>query len=105
MTPAELENVLHSHPLVTEAGVCGRWDDVQQTEVPVGYVSLQPSVAVADRDKVLQDVLGFVNSKVSKTKKLRGGLFYLETMPRNNTGKLMRRSLPARLQAMRTAKL
>ncbi|KJR88487.1 uncharacterized protein SPSK_08005 [Sporothrix schenckii 1099-18] len=105
VTPAELENVLHSHPLVTEAGVCGAWDAVQETEVPVGYVNFKPTVSVADRPRVLQDVLAFANSKVARTKKLRGGLFYLETFPRNATGKLMRRSLPARLQATRNAKL
>ncbi|CAK7223987.1 hypothetical protein SBRCBS47491_005394 [Sporothrix bragantina] len=105
VTPAELENVLHAHPLVMEAGVCGKWDSVQETEVPVGYVNLKPSVAVADREAVLKEVLAYVNNKVAKTKKLRGGLFYLETFPRNATGKLMRRSLPARLQATRSAKL
>ncbi|CAK7217081.1 hypothetical protein SCUCBS95973_003030 [Sporothrix curviconia] len=105
VTPAELENALHAHPLVMEAGVCGKWDAVQETEVPVGYVNFKPSVAIADREVVLKQVLEYVNSKVAKTKKLRGGLFYLEVFPRNATGKLMRRSLPARLQAMRQAKL
>lgn len=90
---------------MTEAGVCGTWDAVQETEVPVGYVNFKPTVLVADRPRVLQEVLAFVNTKVASTKKLRGGLFYLETFPRNPTGKLMRRSLPARLQAARAAKL
>ncbi|CAK7205007.1 hypothetical protein SEUCBS139899_007771 [Sporothrix eucalyptigena] len=105
VTPAELENVLHTHPLVTEAGVCGTWDAVQETEVPVGYVNLKSTVAHGERDAVLREVLAYVNSKVAKTKKLRGGLFYLDTFPRNATGKLMRRSLPARRQAARQAKL
>ncbi|CAK7235893.1 hypothetical protein SBRCBS47491_009449 [Sporothrix bragantina] len=105
VTPAELENVLHAHPLVMEAGVCDKWDSVQETEVPVGYVNLKPCVTVADRAAVLKEVLEYVNGKVAKTKKLRGGLYYLETFPRNATGKLMRRSLPACLQATRAAKL
>lgn len=87
-----------------EAGVCAKWDQEQQTEVPVGYVSFKPSVDAVDRQGVLNDVLDYVNSRVAHTKKLRG-LSYLETFPKNATGKLLRRQLPAQLEQSRAAKL
>ncbi|CAM1506232.1 Fc.00g058730.m01.CDS01 [Cosmosporella sp. VM-42] len=104
VTPAELENVLLSHPEVTEAGVCATWDRNLETEVPVGYVNFKPAITVADHEGLLKEVLGYVNERVSRSKKLRGGLFFLETFPRNPTGKLLRRNLPARLR-MRDSKI
>ncbi|KAK6217826.1 UV excision repair protein rad23 [Pestalotiopsis sp. IQ-011] len=97
--PAELEDVLLSHPLVTEAGVCAIWDDEQATEVPVAYVTLDPSVTPSDRDRVLAEVRSHHDKRVAPYKKLRGGLFYILSMPRNPTGKLLRRELPARKEA------
>lgn len=105
VSPAELENLLHAHPLVQEAGVCASWDAVRQTEVPVGYVSFVPSVSQDERSAVLGKVRAFVDGQVAPHKKLRGGLFYLGVMPRNATGKLLRRNLPARLEATRKSKL
>lgn len=83
-----------SHPMVTEAGVCAVWSERDSTEVPVGYVNLKAEAT--DRDRVVKEVLSFLNSRVSPYKKLRGGLFYLGCLPRNPTGKLLRRQLPAR---------
>ncbi|ETS80186.1 hypothetical protein PFICI_07715 [Pestalotiopsis fici W106-1] len=97
--PAELEDVLLSHPLVTEAGVCATWDDAQGTEIPVAYVSLALTVAPSDRDRVLAEVRAHHDKRVAPYKKLRGGLFYLSPLPRNPTGKLLRRELPARKEA------
>lgn len=99
MPPAELEDVLLSHPLVTEAGVCAIWDDEHATEVPVAYVTLDPSVMPSDRDRVLAEVKSHHDKRVAPYKKLRGGLFYIPSMPRNPTGKLLRRELPARKEA------
>lgn len=80
--------------MVTEAGVCAIWSERESTEVPVGYVNLKAEVTA--REGVLKEVLAFLNSQVSPYKKLRGGLFYLDGLPRNPTGKLLRRQLPAR---------
>lgn len=105
VTPAELESVLLSHPQVTEAGVCAAWDQTQETEVPVGYVNFKPTVNANDREGLLKEVLAYVNERVSRHKRLRGGLFFLDTFPRNGTGKLLRRNLPARLEMTRKSKL
>ena len=77
----------------------------QETEVPVGYDNFRSTVGAADRDRLLKEVSGYLNERISKPKKLRGGLFYLETFPRKPTGKLMCRNLPARLEITRKSKL
>ena len=97
--PAELESILLAHPLVADAGVCGVFDKELDTEVPLGAVTLVPSVAVADRPAVLTEVRAFMDEKVSPYKKLRGGLFHLDALPKGSSGKLQRRDIPAALEA------
>ncbi|KJR83822.1 uncharacterized protein SPSK_04182 [Sporothrix schenckii 1099-18] len=98
--PAELEAILLEHPLVTDAGVCGVFDKALDTEVPVGAVTLAPSVAAADRPAVLKEVRAFMDDRVSPYKKLRGGLFHLDALPKGTTGKLQRRDILAALAAV-----
>ncbi|KIW02237.1 uncharacterized protein PV09_06390 [Verruconis gallopava] len=103
--PAELESVLLSHEDVNEAGVCGIWDERLETEVPVGYVNFTRDVPEKDRGQLLQDIKNYVEERVSPHKKLRGGLFHLESLPKNATGKLMRRDLPAARKQQKPSKL
>lgn len=103
--PAELEAVLLSHPLVTDAGVCGVYNERFESEVPVGYVTLDAKVQVKDQKKMLEDIKGFVTERVARYKHLRGGLFSLAELPKNANGKLMRRQLPAKLEELRRSKL
>jgi 4-coumarate--CoA ligase len=103
--PAEIEAVLLSHPLVLDAGVCGVYDQQYEGEVPVGYVSLDPSIQVESQAKALEEIKAFVNERVARYKQLRGGLFILSEMPKNANGKLMRRELPAKKEETRPSKL
>ena len=99
--PAELESVLLQHPLVADAGVCGLWDEKRQTELPAGYVCLAQSILVEgekEKEKALEDIKRFVHERVAPYKKLRGGLFCLEQLPKNKSGKLMRKQLPEQLK-------
>ena len=99
VAPAELEDVLLSHPNVKESAVCGIWNVGQQTEFPMGYVSLrEKSSSTAELQRQLQDVREFVDSRVSPHKRLRGGVHYLEEFPKNHNGKLVRRLLPAKVE-------
>jgi acyl-coenzyme A synthetase/AMP-(fatty) acid ligase len=103
--PAELEAVLLSHEAVNDAGVCGIWSDNLDTEVPVGYINFTRHVEPNARPKLLQEIRNYVDERVSPHKKLRGGLFYLETIPKGPTGKLLRRELPAVKKQEKPAKL
>ena len=103
--PAELEDVLLSFPDVNEAGVCGVWDDQRDTEIPVGYVNFTRPVPANERQALLERIRKYHDERVSPHKKLRGGLYFLEALPKNATGKLMRKDLPAAKQQAKPAKL
>jgi acyl-coenzyme A synthetase/AMP-(fatty) acid ligase len=103
--PAEIEAVLLSHPQVTDAGVCGIYEPRLETEIPVGYVSLDSSINSQHETKVLQEILEYVKERVAPYKQLRGGLFRLDDIPKGNTGKLLRRELPAKRGESRRSKM
>lgn len=86
--PAELEDVLRSHPLVLDAGVIGVKDE-RCGEVPRAYVSVRPG---AERLTAVE-LHAFVAERVAKYKRLTGGIQFIETVPRSATGKILRRML------------
>lgn len=79
------------------------WDESQETEIPVGYVNFKSSIRPEDRAQKLKEVATFVNARVASYKKLRGGVHYLEVIPKSPTGKVLRRQLPARVEMERRA--
>ncbi|KAJ5726785.1 AMP dependent CoA ligase [Penicillium malachiteum] len=108
IAPSELEDMLLRHPDVIDAAVCAVYDDAQATEVPLAYVSLTPSkvdVADAEKQKILNEVRSWMDNQLAGYKKLRGGVFHLQTLPKTPTGKILRRLLPAKLNEAREAKL
>ncbi|KAL4891854.1 hypothetical protein BDV59DRAFT_203123 [Aspergillus ambiguus] len=105
VAPSELEGILGSHPKIIEAAVCGYFDSERQTEWPIGYAVLSPSVPEADRRTTLDEILTWVNGQVASYKQLRGGLHYIDTLPKNPTGKLQRNQLPIKLDEQRKPKL
>ncbi|XP_046377038.2 4-coumarate--CoA ligase 1-like [Haliotis rufescens] len=87
VAPAELEDVLLSHPSVADVGVIGI-PDVEAGELPKAFVVRKPGSMTTEQE--LQD---FVKSKVSGTKRLRGGVTFLEEIPKSASGKILRRML------------
>ena len=91
--PAEVESVLLSHPGVEEAGVCGQ-ADAQWGQVPVAFVVLKAGSTVS-----AGELSGYTVQKLARYKQPRA--FYLtEQLPRNSSGKLLRRELPRLLQTV-----
>ncbi len=85
--PAEIEGILQMHPKVREAGVFGIPDE-KTGEKAVAFVVKQPGVDVTD-----QEIIEFVAEKASKPKQLHGGVYFVDQLPKNDTGKVMRRIL------------
>ena len=82
--PAEIENVLHGHPAVLEAGVCGVKDDVWG-QVPMACVVLKQAVP-------MEELRAYCLQKLAKYKVPK--YFYMvDTLPRNGANKVMRRKL------------
>ncbi|EFX67409.1 hypothetical protein DAPPUDRAFT_261708 [Daphnia pulex] len=88
VAPAELEDILTSHPAVAEAAVIGIHDE-HAGELPRAYVVRKPGMeSVSDAD-----IRAFFNSRVSSHKQIKGGIELCATIPKNNTGKILRREL------------
>ncbi|OQD78984.1 hypothetical protein PENANT_c068G06345 [Penicillium antarcticum] len=108
IAPSELEDILLRHPEVTDAAVCAVYDDSQATEVPLAYVSLSPrtvELASPEKQKVLDEIKGWIDGQIAGYKKLRGGVLHLQALPKTPTGKILRRLLPAKLNENRETKL
>ncbi|KAK9871403.1 hypothetical protein WA026_011656 [Henosepilachna vigintioctopunctata] len=85
--PAELESLLVSHPAVFDAAVIGLPDD-DAGELPLAFVVKKPGAEVT-----AEELQNFVKGKVSPQKQLRGGVKFLKEIPRNPSGKILRRVL------------
>ncbi len=90
--PFEVESVLLEHPAVAEAGVIGIPDAVAG-EVVKAFVALAPG---QDPSEVLmRDLLGFARKRLGAAVAPRQ-IEFVESVPRNRSGKIMRRLLKAR---------
>ncbi|XP_013176386.1 PREDICTED: 4-coumarate--CoA ligase 1-like [Papilio xuthus] len=85
--PMELEAVLLQHPAVRDAGVVGL-PDASAGEVPLAFVVLQPNANATEKE--LQQ---FVADRLSNPKQLRGGVRFVEEIPKNPSGKILRKRL------------
>lgn len=89
--PAELEGVLNGHPNIADVAVVGVYDEDQETEVPRAYVVLQ---AGSRASKKLEDeIVKWLESRVAHYKRLRGGVRFVDEIPKNPSGKILRRIL------------
>ena len=95
IAPAELEAVLLMDPRVADAGVCGVYDPAMETEIPVGFVTLKAEhlSSLGLQERVLRELRGFANGRVAPYKKLRRDLVHVAALPKNASGKLLRRKL------------
>ncbi|KPI96573.1 Luciferin 4-monooxygenase [Papilio xuthus] len=85
--PAEIETLLLQHPGVRDVGVVGL-PQAMAGEVPLAFVVPQPGACLSEAE--LQT---FVADRLSNPKHLRGGVRFVEKIPRNPTGKILRRNL------------
>ncbi|KAG9966462.1 acetyl-CoA synthetase-like protein, partial [Aureobasidium melanogenum] len=89
IAPAELEELLCEHPSVADAAVVGNLH--QETEVPRAFIALCPGVEASQ--KTAEDIQGYVKQRVSDHKQLRGGVVFIESVPRLLSGKVWRAKL------------
>ncbi|XP_055700086.1 uncharacterized protein LOC129799860 [Phlebotomus papatasi] len=99
VSPSELEAIIVGHPKVRDVAVIGIPDEVAG-ELPMALVVRKPQASVHEEE--LQD---FVNSRVSGTKKLRGGIRFVDEIPKNVNGKIMRDFLRKKYGSIQKSKL
>lgn len=94
MAPAELEALLLTHPAVADVAVIGLPDE-EAGELPLAFVVRKEKINA----KEIQD---FVANNVSAQKRLHGGVQFINEIPRNPTGKILRRVLRERAKNLQS---
>ncbi|KAF8847859.1 acetyl-CoA synthetase-like protein [Acephala macrosclerotiorum] len=89
--PAELEGILITHPDVDDVAVIGIQDHEQATEVPRAYVV--PKKGVEGDKETEKRIVDWLAQKVASHKKLRGGVRFVDGVPKSVSGKILRRVL------------
>nr|XP_023014135.1 4-coumarate--CoA ligase-like [Leptinotarsa decemlineata] len=87
VSPTELENLIMEIEGIIDAAVVGVPDSLAG-EVPRAYVVLKPGQNINE-----EDVQRWVNGKVTHYKKLVGGVKFIDSIPRNPSGKILRHEL------------
>ncbi|KAH8675824.1 hypothetical protein BX600DRAFT_186734 [Xylariales sp. PMI_506] len=91
VAPAELEGVLVGHPDIMDACVIPAFDHERSTEVPRAYVVLKANTPRTEATAT--EIVKWLGSKVSPHKQLRGGVRFIDEVPKNASGKILRRIL------------
>ncbi|KAK8232462.1 hypothetical protein IWZ00DRAFT_300296 [Phyllosticta capitalensis] len=100
VAPAELEALLLDHPAVADVAVIGVPDPSNELEEqPRAYVVRSSPSATED------DLLAFIAQRVARHKRLTGGVRFVEAIPKNPSGKILRKELKAIAKREMGAKL
>ncbi|KAL3435869.1 hypothetical protein BDV09DRAFT_166329 [Aspergillus tetrazonus] len=100
VAPAELEGILVDNPAVDDVAVVGVESAEHGTEVPVAFVvrsakSKSSGVSAAEEAK---NIAKWLDSKVAHHKRLRGGVRFVDEIPKSAAGKILRRLLKKQAQ-------
>lgn len=90
VSPSELEDLIRRHPGVLDVAVVGVPDE-RLGESPRAYV-IRKNVNVSE-----QSIIDYVADKVAPHKKLEQGVMFVDSLPKNQTGKILRRELKAQV--------
>ncbi|WPH01596.1 Hypothetical protein R9X50_00444400 [Acrodontium crateriforme] len=107
VAPAELEGKLMDHPLVNDVAVIGIEDRENHTEIPRAYIVHSKRGADAgdtttglpkgkQSEADAEEIIKWTASKVANHKRLRGGVRFIDEIPKSAAGKILRRVLKER---------
>ncbi|CAH2041339.1 unnamed protein product, partial [Iphiclides podalirius] len=87
VSPTEIESVIMEQPEVADVAVVGMPDPLAG-EIPKAFVVLKPNHTLTEKQ-----VYDAVAQKLTKYKHLAGGVAFLQSIPRNAAGKILRNEL------------
>ncbi|CAD2217579.1 AMP-binding enzyme/AMP-binding enzyme C-terminal domain containing protein, putative [Angomonas deanei] len=92
VSPASLEAVLLDHPWINDCIVVGVTDPRDVSfEVPRALVVLKPGLLTDDIIAATDNILHYMMKRVPPYQRLHGGVRIVKEIPRNASGKLLRR--------------
>ncbi|EEF47518.1 4-coumarate--CoA ligase-like 9 [Ricinus communis] len=86
VAPAELEHLLHSHPDIAEAAVIP-YPDAEAGQVPMAFVVRQSGSTIDE-----SQIKDFIAKQVAPYKRIRRVIF-IDSLPKNAGGKVLRKDL------------
>ena len=92
MAPAELEAHLLAHAAVDDCAVIAVPDE-RDGEVPKAFVVKPPSMASRSDDEVAAEIMKHVKDHKAHYKCLKGGVEFIDVIPKSPSGKILRRLL------------
>ncbi|KAJ1969598.1 hypothetical protein IWQ62_000526 [Dispira parvispora] len=101
VSPVELEALIITHDRVKDVVVIGVYDDERITEVPRACVvckdqlgsEVTPRGITEKHQELARDILAFVEKRVAYYKRLRGGIAFIDSIPKSPTGKILRHDM------------
>lgn len=94
--PAELEGILSDNDKIDDVAVIGIYKEQDATEVPRAYIV--PKKGVEAGKALEKEIMDWLASKVANHKRLRGGVRFVDEIPKSVSGKILRRVLKAKAQ-------
>jgi 4-coumarate--CoA ligase len=91
VAPAQLEGLLHAHPAVGDVAVIGVYSEERATELPRAYIAL--SKGYTGSKALEKEISSWLAEKVAPHKRLRGGIRWVNEIPKSAAGKVLRRVL------------
>jgi len=91
VAPAELEGYIAAHTKVDDVAVVGIYRDDLATEVPRAYIV--PAQGSKPNKELADELVKYIAAKVANHKHLRGGVRFVDAIPKSASGKILRRIL------------
>lgn len=97
VAPAELEGILVDHEAIDDVAVIGIESEAHGTEVPLAFVvrSAKSKASGASAEQEAANIIKWLDGKVAYHKRLRGGVRFVDAIPKSVSGKILRRVLKA----------
>uniref|UniRef100_A0A2A4JMM7 Luciferin 4-monooxygenase n=2 Tax=Heliothis virescens TaxID=7102 RepID=A0A2A4JMM7_HELVI len=99
VAPAVVESAVLAHSGVAECGVVGAPDEAAG-ELATAFVVKKPGATVTEKE-----LLEFTNARLSPVSRLHGGVIFVDEIPKNLSGKILRRALKQKLSEKKKSKL